>query len=69
MEHLKRRYGLRSVKNGYRAYEITFSRGKIKEACEANLPRSNPHSSLRTRRKNWSFEGLLWSTELGKCWV
>ena len=53
-----------AVAKAPRAYEITFSRGKIKEVCKANLPRSNPHSSLQTRWKYWSFQGLLQSIEI-----
>ena len=59
MEHLMRRYGLQSVKNSYKACEVTFSHGKNKDACEANHLESKPHFSPQIRGKNQSFEGLL----------
>jgi len=42
MELLMRRYKLRSIRNVYRACKVTYSHGKIKEACGANHPMSNP---------------------------
>ena len=57
-------YGLRSVRNDYKAYEVTFSRIGFKEACGINYPMSKPHFSPQIRGKNRSFEGLLWGTEI-----
>ena len=64
MEHLMRRYELQSARNGYRVWEVTFSHGKKKDACGANHSRSKPHFSHQIKGKNWSFEELLWDTEI-----